>query len=100
MDIFEIMELDHIIKQSLLNLEKSFDALDNALLRQAKGAANNDGLSDELNLLIEDRSQMAAQLDDAKAKIDSLESLNKEIEHRVDVAMGQLTLLLSEDGDA
>lgn len=93
------MEMDHILKTSLQNLESSFDALDNALVKQANGAQTNDGLTDELNMLIEDRSQMATQLDEAKAKIDSLESLNQEIEHRVDVAMQQLALLLSEEGD-
>lgn len=93
------MELDHIIKQSLLNLEKSFDALDNALMKQANGAAASTGMAEELNMLIEDRSQLAAQLDDAKAKIESLESVNQEIETRVDVAMQQLALLLNEDGD-
>lgn len=93
------MELDHTIKQSLQNLEKSFDALDNALIRQANGAVASDDLNDELNILIEDRSQMAAQLDEAKAKIDSLESLNQDVENRVDTAMQQLALLLNEDGD-
>lgn len=93
------MEIDHIIKQSLQNLEKSFDVLDNALKRQSNGAVTNDGLTDELNMLIEDRSKLAAQLDDAKAKIDTLQNLNNEVESRVDVAMQQLALLLSEDGD-
>lgn len=93
------MELEHTIKQSLLNLEKSFDALDNALMKQANGAAANDSLTDELNILIEDRSQLAVQLDEAKAKIDSLESLNQDVENRVDMAMQQLSLLLSEEGE-
>ncbi|MGL1919614.1 MAG: DUF4164 domain-containing protein [Hyphomicrobiales bacterium] len=91
------MELDHILKQSLRGLESSFDALDNALMKQANGAQTNDGLTDELNMLIEDRSRMAAQLDEAQAKIETLESVNQEIEHRVDVAMQQLALLLSEE---
>lgn len=91
------MELDHILKQSLRGLESSFDALDNALMKQANGAQTNDGLTDELNMLVEDRSRLAAQLDEAQAKIETLESVNQEIEHRVDVAMQQLALLLSEE---
>lgn len=92
------MELDRTIKQSLLNLEKSFDALDNALMKQANGAAQNDGLADELNMLIEDRSQLAKQLDEAKAKVNVLENVNQQIEDRVDMAMEQLTLMLSDEG--
>ena len=71
------MELDEIIKQSLLKLEKSFDALDNALLKQANGVALQANLSQDIDLLVQDRSQLASQLDDAKAKIDSLQNMNQ-----------------------
>ncbi|PCI87183.1 MAG: hypothetical protein COB24_07195 [Hyphomicrobiales bacterium] len=92
------MELDHTIRQSLLNLEKSFDALDNALMKQGSGATGNDGMRDELNMLIEDKNQLTVQLDKAEAKIGVFETANLQIENRVDTAMQQLSSLLSEDG--
>ncbi len=89
------MELDINIKQSLLNLEKSLDALDNALLKQANGTIVQTGLTDELNLLSEDRSKLAAELDNAVAKITTLENINTEVEHRIDSVMGEIAQLLS-----
>lgn len=88
------MELDEIIKQSLLKLEKSFDALDNALLKQANGMALQANLSQDIDLLVQDRSQLASQLDDAKAKIDSLENMNQLVEKRIDAIMSELTQML------
>ncbi|MCJ8324353.1 MAG: DUF4164 family protein [Rhizobiales bacterium] len=83
-----------IIKQSLLKLEKSFDALDNALLKQAKGNALQANLSQDIDLLVQDRSQLASQLDDAKAKIDSLQNINQLVEKGIDAIMGELTQML------
>lgn len=99
LDIFANMELDYTLKQSLLNLEKSFDALDNALMKQGNSATGNDGMADELNMLNEDKNHLAAQLDKAKAKIRMFETVNQQIENRVDTAMQQLSSLLIEDGD-
>lgn len=92
------MELDNTIKQSLQNLENAFDALDGALLKQAKGTASNDGLTDKVNVLIKDRNLLVSELDDAKTKIKTLETVNHEIESRVDAAMEQLVLLLDDGG--
>lgn len=92
------MELDYTLKQSLLNLEKSFDALDNALVKQGNSATGNGDMADELNMLNEDKNHLAAQLDIAKEKIEMFETVNQQIENRVDAAMRQLSSLLSEDG--
>lgn len=88
------MELDDTIKQNLLKLEKSFDALDKALLKQANGAALQGNLSQDIDLLVQDRSLLASQLDDAKAKIDSLETINQLVEKRIDAIMSELTQML------
>lgn len=90
------MELDNVIKQSLLNLEKSFDTLDNALVKQAKGAVMQGELSEDIDILEQDRNLLAGQLDEAKAKIDSLENVNQLVEQRIDAIMGELTQLLDE----
>lgn len=93
------MELDDTIKQNLLKLEKSFDALDKALLKQANGAALQGNLSQDIDLLVQDRSLLASQLDDAKAKIDSLETVNQLVEKRIDAIMSELTQMLDTSAE-
>lgn len=94
LDIFATMDLDDNIKHSLQKLEKSLDALDNALVKQVNGVAVQDDLTDELNLLSEDRSRLASELDEAVAKIDTLEAVNVEVEQRIDNVMAEISTLL------
>ncbi|NRA87808.1 MAG: DUF4164 family protein [Rhizobiales bacterium] len=91
------MELNLNIKHSLQNLEKSLDALDNALLKQAKGSRVHSSLAQDLTILSEDRSNLARQLDDAVAKINSLENTNVDVEQRIDNVMVEISQLLSNN---
>ncbi len=94
------MELNISITQSLQNLEKSLDSLDNALEKQNHSSSLQKNLADDLNLISDDRSKLAGQLDDAMAKIARMEAANVEIDQRIGLVMVEVNQLIDGDGES
>ena len=68
-------------------LALAMDALEAAVERRREGDRGQSDLSEQLHALGSDRSQLAADLDTAAARIRMLESTNREIARRLDLAI-------------
>jgi predicted nucleic acid-binding Zn-ribbon protein len=88
--------LSEIIREALARLSSALDRLDAVSLRHADGDRARAALEAELQLMREDRHQLARQLDDEKAaRVESDASLG-EIAPRIDRAIAAIRLTLSE----
>jgi hypothetical protein len=68
-------------------LALAMDALEGAVDRRRELDRGRSDLSDQIHALGSDRSQLASDLDTAAARIRSLETTNREIARRLDVAI-------------
>ena len=68
-------------------LALAMDALEGAVDRRREMDRGRSDLSDQIHALGSDRSQLASDLDTAAARIRSLETTNREIARRLDVAI-------------
>jgi hypothetical protein len=68
-------------------LALAMDALEAAVERRREADRGQTDLSEQLHALGSDRSRLAADLDNAAARIRSLEATNREIARRLDVAI-------------
>jgi predicted nucleic acid-binding Zn-ribbon protein len=75
--------LDAAVKR----LASALDALDVAVERRREFDQNDNSLAHQLHALGTDRSRLAATLDQQVARVRTLETANREIAQRVDVAM-------------
>ena len=71
-------------------LALAMDALEAAVERRREADRGQSALSDQLHALGTDRSQLAADLDTASARIRMLETTNREIARRLDTAIEQV----------
>jgi hypothetical protein len=78
-------------------LALALDALDAALERRAEGERSRDGMAEQLHALGADRSLLASNLDAAAARARKLESANREIARRLDVAIDTIRSVLETD---
>lgn len=80
-------------------LALALDALEAAMERRTEADRMQDRLGEQLQALSADRSQLAAELDGAAARARKLESANREVARRLDVAMGTIkTVIEANDG--
>ena len=68
-------------------LALAMDALEAAVERRHEADRGQSDLSDQLHALGSDRSRLAADLDTAAARVRALETTNREIARRLDVAI-------------
>lgn len=68
-------------------LALAMDALEVAVERRRDLDRGQTGLSDQLHALGTDRSRLASDLDVAASRIRALETTNREVSRRLDVAM-------------
>jgi hypothetical protein len=68
-------------------LALAMDGLEAAVERRREADRGQSDLSEQLHALGSDRSQLAADLDTAAARIRMLESTNREIARRLDLAI-------------
>jgi hypothetical protein len=71
-------------------LALAMDALEGAVERRREADHGHSALAEQLHSLGSDRSLLAAELDSAAARIRMLESTNREIARRLDVAIEQV----------
>ena len=68
-------------------LTLALDALEAAVERRHEADKGDQSLSTQLHSLGSDRSRLAAELDEATARSREVETTNREIARRIDVAM-------------
>lgn len=68
-------------------LALAMDALEAAVERRREDARGQSDLSEQLHALGSDRSRLASDLDTAAARVRSLETTNREIARRLDIAI-------------
>ena len=71
-------------------LALAMDALEAAIERRHDADRGQSGLADQLHALGTDRSQLAAELDTAAARVRMLETTNREIARRLDGAIASI----------
>ena len=75
------------IEAASRRLAQAMDALEAAIERRQEVDRGQTDLSDQLHALGSDRSRLASDLDTAAARVRSLETTNREIARRLDVAI-------------
>jgi hypothetical protein len=75
-------------------LAVALDALEAATERRREADAGQQDLAAQLHALGDDRSRLASDLDDAVARSRSLETTNREIARRLDVAIDTIRSVL------
>ncbi len=81
---------------ALNRLGAALDRLDAAIERRARADALRTNLEDELAVMQDDRSKLAAELDGAIARANSLELANSEVARRLSGASADIRGVLAE----
>ena len=89
-------KLPERLDAALKRLAAALDRLDAAGERRAKADALRANLVDELAVMQDDRSRLAAELDGAIARATSLELANEEIARRLNHASAEIKAVLAE----
>ena len=89
----------HGLDAAARRLDAALDALEAALHRHKAGERSAASLRGELQLMAEDRSRLAEQLDAAQDRIARLEAANEDASRRLDAAMETVRAVLdAEEG--
>lgn len=86
------------LETALARLSQAIGRLEATAQRRLEADASVDGLQDELQRLGEDRSQLAATLDTAEARVARLEDANREVSRRLVSAMESIRSVLETHG--
>jgi len=82
------------IDEAVKRLALALDSLDAAVERRSEGDRSEEGLASQLHALGVDRTRLAAALDGETARSRRLESTNREIAQRLDVAISGIQSVL------
>lgn len=95
-------EVDCMEKTSLADavkrLESALNQLETAVQRRMDADRSLNSLQDDLQRLGEDRSQLAASLDESEARASRLEDANKDVSRRLVTAMETIRTVLDAHG--
>lgn len=81
---------------ALARFEKALRQLEQSIASVHEREAQSKSLNGELQALRDDRSQLASELDDVRAKAKELSDLNRQAARRVDAAMERLKAVIGE----
>jgi chromosome segregation ATPase len=81
---------------ALKRLAAALDRLDAASERRAKADALRTNLEDELAVMQDDRSRLAAELDGAISRTKALDLANDEVARRLNAASAEIRAVLAE----
>ena len=82
------------IEVATKRLSQALDALEAAVERRRDADRGGQSLGAQLHALGADRSRLAAELDEATARAREIESTNREVARRIDVAMDGIKAVL------
>ena len=84
------------LDQAQRRLRRAVENLEKSLLRQDRAQNNATALEQELQVLFEDRSKLAHELDLAMTQVSRLESVGAEVSHRLEAVMGSIRTVLTK----
>jgi ABC-type transporter Mla subunit MlaD len=79
---------------ALDRLRRAVDGLEAAMSREERQAKSVAALEQELEVLLQDRSKLAHELDQVKARASRLDAAGAEVSGRIDAVMSNLQSLL------
>lgn len=79
-------------------LSLALDALEAAVERRYEADRSEQSLGEQLQVLGTDRARLAAELDEAVARSRDVETTNREIARRIDVAMDGIRAVIETQG--
>jgi hypothetical protein len=85
------------IEQATRRLTAALDALDAAVERRVEADRGAAALGEQVHALAADRSRLAADLDTQVARSRSLETANRDVARRIDVAMENIRSVLESN---
>lgn len=88
------MENGHDLEHALSRISASITKLEGALHRKSSRERALDALENDLQRLGEDRTDLAAKLDQAEARGSRLEDVNKDVSRRLVAAMESIRTVL------
>jgi hypothetical protein len=83
------------VEAVIQRLRVALDSLEAAVEQRREADAKELALADQMHALTVDRSKLAAELDLAAARSKELETANREIAARIDVAMSAIRSVIS-----
>lgn len=92
--IGSVMSDDTKLEEALARLDGAVQAFEVAVVRAAESGQRNETLQREVSALSDDRSKLAAELDEAKAQSSAQVDVNVQIAARVDGVMQNIRTLL------
>ncbi len=87
------------IEAATRRLSQALDSLEAAVERRHEADRGEQSLGAQLHVLGADRSRLAAELDEATARSREIESANREVARRIDVAMDGIKAVLETHGE-
>jgi predicted nucleic acid-binding Zn-ribbon protein len=85
------------VEQSMQALENAISKLEAAIERRCNRAAESTDMEAEIQTLSADRAQLADNLDKANAKIESLETVYRDVSNRLVTAMETVSAVLQSE---
>lgn len=86
------------IEAATRRLGKALDGLESTLQKRLVEEAEADRLRGEIQTLANDRSELAQDLDAARAEVAKLTAANKDVDKRIDAVMGSIRGVLDSAG--
>ncbi len=86
------------IEAATRRLRLALDTLDAAVERRSESDRESHALSAQVHTLDNDRARLAAELDAAAARGRALETVNREVARRIDVAVESISAVLDAKG--
>lgn len=83
------------LETAIDRLRRATDALEAALSRKERETKSAAALEQELEVLLEDRSKLAHELDQVRARASRLDAAGAEVSGRVDTVMSNLQSILA-----
>lgn len=77
-------------------LSLALDSLQAAVERRREADRNGDAVAAQMHAIGADRARLASELDGVAAQVRGMESVNREVARRIDVAIGTIQHLLDE----
>ncbi|MFV2092743.1 MAG: DUF4164 domain-containing protein [Hyphomicrobiales bacterium] len=84
------------LEKAQRRLRLAVENLENRLLHQDRAQIKTSALEQEMQVLLEDRSNLADRLDLAMTQVTRLESVGAEVSHRLEAVMGSIRAVLTK----
>jgi len=91
------MSEGHAIDAAARRLTQALDALEAAVERRREADRSEAALAAQVQALGDDRARLAADLDVVSARAKQLETANREVAHRLDLAMQSIRTAIEGD---